>query len=95
MDAAGNTGQGFRQVLITCPRNETICWEDDAARPNTCSLNGRCVDESVSAALGKADVQRMSSIQACPQARCTCDATSTVIVPALASLALWECMYCK
>lgn len=61
MDSAGNIGTGLRQVLISCPENEQVCWENDDSRPSACSLNGRCVDQSLSAALGSTSVDGMCS----------------------------------
>lgn len=55
-DAAGNEGTGLRQVIVSCPKGEMVCWENDDTRPSACSLNGACVDESLSGALGTADV---------------------------------------
>jgi hypothetical protein len=55
-DAVGNVGTGLRQVLITCPEGEIICWEFDDSRPSACSLNGKCVDKSLSSAVASVDV---------------------------------------
>ena len=60
-DSAGNQGTGLRQVVVTCPGKETICWEDDAMRQSACSLNGRCVDESLSA-LGTQNVDGVNAL---------------------------------
>jgi hypothetical protein len=51
IDSSGNKGIGLRQLVIACPGNEKICWEDDQFRQSACSLNGRCVDEALSSAL--------------------------------------------
>lgn len=58
-DAAGNIGTGLRQVLITCPPDEILCFEDDDSRSSACSVSGRCMDDNLSAALGSADVEGM------------------------------------
>ena len=57
IDAAGNVGIGLRQVLVVCPGEETVCFEDDSARPSACSVGGRCIDASLAAALGEQAVR--------------------------------------
>lgn len=57
IDAAGNVGVGLRQVLVVCPGEEMVCFEDDSARPSACSVGGRCIDASLAGALGEQAMQ--------------------------------------
>lgn len=60
VDAAGNTGTGLRQVVVVCPGEATVCFEDDDSRPSACSVDGRCLDASLAEVLGDQALQGLS-----------------------------------
>jgi hypothetical protein len=49
-DNAGNRAKAFRQVSVVCPSGERICKANLGTR-RTCSVNGKCVDMSLAAAV--------------------------------------------